>query len=89
MDTQVLVYTTTHCSDCRRTKKWLEEKKITYKEINIEHDERALSYVLKVNNGMSVSPTVVFPDGTILAEPTNRQLAEEIERQKLFLSKTL
>ena len=45
---------------------------------NIELDERLLNYVLEINNGKRIVPTIIFEDGSILLEPTNKQLAEKI-----------
>ncbi|HCJ35639.1 MAG TPA: glutaredoxin-like protein, partial [Ktedonobacter sp.] len=48
---------------------------IPYEYINIEEDERAAEYVVRVNGGMQSVPTIVFPDGSILVEPSPRELA--------------
>jgi len=76
----ITIYTTTWCPDCKRSKKWMEDHKISYQEINIQEDEAAMEYVIKVNNGMQSIPTIVFPDGSILVEPTNRELEEKINQ---------
>lgn len=41
-------------------------------------DPAAMAYVEKVNNGMRSIPTIVFPDGSILVEPTNAELARKL-----------
>lgn len=72
------VYTTTWCADCRRAKNWLLEHNIAFDQINIEQDESAIEYVLKINNGMQKVPTIVFPDGSILTEPSNKELEQKV-----------
>jgi mycoredoxin len=77
---QIIVYSTTWCSDCRRSKRWLDEHQIPYTTIDIEEHEDAAEYVRSVNDGMQAVPTIVFPDGTILTEPSNGELAAQVAR---------
>lgn len=71
----VKMYATRWCGDCRMAKRWFESRGIPYEYINIEEDERAAAYVSRVNGGMYSVPTIVFPDGSILVEPSPRELA--------------
>lgn len=75
----IVMYSTSWCGDCRRSKAWLDANKVEYKEVNIEEDEEGMAYVQKVNNGMNSVPTIVFPDGSILVEPSNQQLEEKVK----------
>lgn len=77
-DSNIKIYGTDWCSDCIRAKSFLDENQIQYDWFNIELDDNLLNYVLKVNNGKRIVPTIVFNDGSILLEPTNKQLAEKI-----------
>jgi thioredoxin reductase (NADPH) len=78
---QIIVYSTVWCPDCKRAKKFLAEHRIPYENIDIEQNERAMDFVQKVNNGMRIIPTVVFPDGSTLSEPSDAQLAEKLGMQ--------
>lgn len=78
---QIIVYSTVWCPDCKRAKKFLAEHRIPYENIDIEQDEEAMAFVQKVNNGMRIIPTIVFPDGSTLSEPSNAQLAEKLGMQ--------
>jgi mycoredoxin len=71
----IKVYATTWCGDCRMARRWFDNHNIPYEYINIEEDEQAAEYVVRVNNGMQSVPTIVFPDGSILVEPSPRELA--------------
>jgi len=71
----IKMYATTWCGDCRMAKRWFDMHSIPYEYINIEEDDKAAEYVLRVNGGMRSVPTIVFPDGSILVEPSPRQLA--------------
>jgi thioredoxin reductase (NADPH) len=78
---QIKVYSTVWCPDCKRAKKFLGEHRIPYENIDIEQDENAMAFVEKVNHGMRIIPTIVFPDGATLSEPSNAQLAEKLGMQ--------
>jgi mycoredoxin len=79
MPTTIIMYSTPTCGDCRRSKRWLDEHNIPYEHIDITEHPEAADYVLRVNQGIYVVPTIVFPDGSMLAEPTNDALAEHVK----------
>ena len=74
----ITIYSTAWCPDCKRAKRFFGEHRIPYTNIDIEEDPRGLAYVEQVNNGMHIIPVIVFPDGAVLAEPSNAQLAEKM-----------
>ncbi|HVN56534.1 MAG TPA: glutaredoxin domain-containing protein [Anaerolineaceae bacterium] len=78
MDCEIIVYGTTWCTDCLRTRRILDREKIPYRFINIEFDKEAASYVTLVNHGNLSVPTIVFQDGSLLVEPNERQLLDHI-----------
>ena len=75
--TQITMYTTSWCSDCHRAKYLLDEYGVAYTAIDIDEDEAGLEFVMQVNDGNRAVPTIVFPDNTILVEPSNARLAEK------------
>lgn len=77
----IVIYSTVWCSDCKRAKRFFGEQRISYVNADIEQDVEAMAFVEKVNNGKRVIPTIVFPDGSILVEPSNAQLAEKFGLQ--------
>lgn len=77
----IVVYSTVWCPDCKRAKKFFGEQRIPYHNIDIEHDPEAMALVEKLNNGKRIVPTIVFPDGDILVEPSNAQLAAKMGLQ--------
>lgn len=72
---KIKMYATTWCGDCRFAKRWLDSHGIPYEYINIEEDESAAEIVVRVNKGARSVPTIIFPDGSVLVEPTARELA--------------
>ncbi|HCI78423.1 MAG TPA: glutaredoxin-like protein [Ktedonobacter sp.] len=69
------MYATSWCGDCRMAKRWFDSHGIAYDYIDIEQDEQAAEYVVQVNGGSRSVPTIVFPDGSVLVEPSARQLS--------------
>ena len=64
------MYSTTWCGYCKNLKRQLDALQIPIQVINIEQDESAAQFVEQVNGGNRTVPTVVFPDGGALTNPT-------------------
>lgn len=75
---KLIMYSTSWCPDCHRAKYLLDEYGIAYKEIDVEADGNAMAFVRQVNGGRRVVPTLIFPDGTIMTEPSTAELAEKL-----------
>ena len=75
------MYGTTWCADCHRAKRFLESRGVGYVWIDIEQDDAAYALVLERNEGKRIVPTIVFGDGTHLAEPTNDELARKLDER--------
>lgn len=74
---QIVMYAVDWCPDCRRAKLFLKRHKISFLEINVDDDKQAASFVKDLNNGKRSVPTIIFPSGEILVEPSDGQLAEK------------
>lgn len=72
------MYTTPWCGYCVRLKRQLDEAGIEYVTVDIEQDPTAEQLVRDANNGNATVPTVVFPDGTVMTNPSLRQVAEKL-----------
>jgi thioredoxin reductase (NADPH) len=75
---EIMVYSTVWCPDCKRAKQFFGEQRVAYSNVDIEQNKKAMAFVEKINNGMRIIPTIIFPDGEILVEPSNAQLAEKL-----------
>ena len=71
---RIVIYSTLYCPDCTRAKAFFEANNIPYDRILIEGNEEATEFVLKINNGFRSVPTIVFPDGSVLVEPSWQEL---------------
>ncbi len=78
MSEPVTMYTTPWCGFCRRLKRQLAQEGIEVTEIDIERDPSAADYVMSVNGGNQTVPTVVFPDGTALTNPSAAQVRQRL-----------
>ncbi len=77
--TEIKMYGTTWCPDCTRAKTFMDENKVNYDWVNVDEETEFIEYILEVNNGERRVPTIVFPDGSVLVEPSNRELAAKLE----------
>jgi mycoredoxin len=72
------MYCTPWCGFCRRLKSQLAREGIEVAEVDIEQDPSAADYVMSVNGGMQMVPTVLFSDGTALTNPSAAQVRERL-----------
>jgi mycoredoxin len=72
------MYSTSWCGYCHRLKSQLDREGIEYQVIDIERDEDAAEFVRSVNGGNQTVPTVRFPDGTSLTNPSIVQVKQQL-----------
>ncbi len=77
-ETQIVMYTTTWCGDCRRTKRVFSSLGVPYAEVDIERNPGAAELVRRLSGGMQSVPTILFPDGSRLVEPGNAALEAKL-----------
>ncbi len=74
---QIVMYTTEYCGDCLRAKAFFEANHIEYTKVSLEGNDQATEFVIKMNNGYISVPTIIFPDGSILSEPSWEELRKK------------
>jgi mycoredoxin len=79
MSQSITMYTTDGCPDCWRAKKVMDSMQVAYTEINISEDEEAIETVVRLNNGNRSVPTLVFPDGSVMTEPSISALVQKLQ----------
>jgi thioredoxin reductase (NADPH) len=77
-NTPLVVYGASWCPDCRRAKQFLTSHRIAFTWIDLETQPDQVAEVESRNGGKRIIPTIVFPDGTFLTEPSNDELADRI-----------
>lgn len=78
---QITVYGAPWCPDCRRSKAFLMEQRIPFAWVDIDTDAEGLRFVEDLQGGGRTIPTIVFPDGSHLLEPSNAELADKLGLQ--------
>ena len=74
----VTMYSTVWCGYCRRLKGQMDREGIAYQVIDIEDDPLAADLVMAVNGGNQTVPTIVFPDGSALTNPSLAQIKQQL-----------
>jgi mycoredoxin len=80
MTQPLTMYTTTWCAFCKRLKRQLAADGIEMTEVDIEQDPAAADFVMSVNGGFQTVPTVVFPDGSALTNPSAAAVKERLQQ---------
>ncbi len=75
---EIIMYGTTWCGDSRRARRFFDEHNISYRWVDIDQDLEARRFVEDVNHGFRSVPTIIFPDGSMLVEPSTIKLAEKL-----------
>lgn len=75
---QLTMYTTSWCGFCRRLKSQLARDGIEMVEVDIERDPRAAEFVMSVNGGNQTVPTVLFPDGSAVTNPSAKAVKAKL-----------
>jgi mycoredoxin len=63
------MYSTSTCGPCIRLKQRLNDLGVRFTEINVENDDDAAAWVMSVNDGDRLVPTLLFADGSWLTDP--------------------
>ncbi len=66
------------CPDCKRAKRFLSEQRLAYDWVDIDEDPAGLARVEQLQAGGRTIPTILFPDGSHLVDPTNEELARRL-----------
>jgi thioredoxin reductase (NADPH) len=82
------LYGASWCPDCRRSKAFLGEQRVPFHYVDLEAHPEENATVEAYNDGARIIPTIVFPDGSTLVEPTNEELADKLglSREAAMLS---
>jgi thioredoxin reductase (NADPH) len=75
---EIVLYGAAWCPDCRRSKAFLGDQRIPYRYVDLEAHPEEIETVLALNDGKQIIPTIVFADGSHVAEPSNEELAERL-----------
>lgn len=74
----ITMFSTVWCGYCKRLKKQLETKGISYTEINIEDTPGTALLVENLNGGNQTVPTVIYPDGSSATNPSLKDVMAKL-----------
>ena len=80
----ITMYGADWCGDCRRSKRFLDDNKVSYTYVDVEVDLTAADKVIEINGGAKSIPVIVFEDGTHLTEPSDNDLKAKLEALKVL-----
>lgn len=75
---EITFYGTAWCGDCCRARALFDRHNIPYRYVDINKDEAAAQFVERVNRGFRSVPTIVWPDGSMLVEPSTSELGKKL-----------
>jgi mycoredoxin len=86
MSEQLIVYGTPTCPMVPPILRTLKRADVAHQYINIQRDSAAYERVLEINGGFASVPTLVFPDGETLTEPSGSELVAALEARGVSIA---
>ena len=74
----ITLYVSNWCSHSRSVESFLQRNDIPVHRIKIDGDSEARAELIEINGGYASVPTLLFPDGTKLTEPSLNQLRHKL-----------
>ncbi len=76
---KLIMYGTPTCPDVPPVRGMLERARADFDYVNILQDAAGSARVREINDGNASVPTLVFPDGSTLTEPSTAVLRQKLE----------
>ena len=76
--TGIKLFGTGWCYDTRKSRRVFTELGLDYDYIDIDENSEGRLFVETVNHGNRSVPTILFPDGSTLVEPSTQILREKL-----------
>ena len=77
---ELVLYSTVWCGYCQRLKNQLAREGIPFRVVDIENEPEAEAFVKSVNGGNALVPTIRFPDGGALGNPSLRDVKHRLAK---------
>ena len=75
---KIILYGNPFCGQVTPIRNLLERSGAEYEYIDISFSKQGREQLIEINQGYASVPTLIFPDGSKLTEPTPSQLAEKL-----------
>ena len=86
---KITMYTSEYCMHSRAVEGFMARNDIPVKMVNIDSSQSARKKVMEINEGHASVPTLVFPNGDSMTEPSMRRLREHFNIQRPSIWKHL
>jgi glutaredoxin len=78
----IIVYGTSWCPDVVVARRFLDQRGVEYEYLDIDANKEAMDALFEISGVDWLVPTVVFPDGSVFSNPSKKELAGKLRRQK-------
>jgi mycoredoxin len=75
---EITLYGTAWCGASRRACSFFNQHHIPFCWVDIDKDEVGAKFVEDLNHGFRSVPTIIWPDGSMLVEPSLNALAKKL-----------
>jgi mycoredoxin len=75
---KITVYTSSWCAHSLSVERFLDNNQIDVHKINIDGNSEFRARLIEINGGYASVPTLIFPDGTKMTEPSLSQLRKKL-----------
>jgi mycoredoxin len=79
---KITLYSSGWCAHSRSVENFLKRNEINVHRINIDGDDEARRRLMDLNNGFASVPTLLFPDGTKLIEPSFSDIRQKLGMER-------
>jgi mycoredoxin len=83
-DKAIVMYCRKGCEDSELARSVLVAAGVPFREVDIDEDPAGLAFVRAVNGGYESTPTILFPTGATLVEPSEEELLGALEASGLL-----
>lgn len=73
----IVVYGADWCGDCRRAKRLLERRHQAFQWVDVDADPAMAEEARRIGGRPNI-PVLVFPDGSVLVEPSDPELEAKL-----------
>lgn len=81
---KIQFYGAGHCVDCRASKQLLDEYKVPYDYIDLDAQPEYIDEVVTRSGGYQSTPLIIFPDESILVEPSDQVLLNKLRELNII-----
>lgn len=77
-DEKIILYTSQFCMHSRMVERFVQKHELAVQIVKIDGDPEARQQLIEINSGYASVPTLIFPDGSKLTEPSLSTLREKL-----------